>query len=70
VPLADRARSLGALVLGRTQERYDESDEELASVLGRFIARLVVRAAAVDRENTAQPDPDREWEDEAQLTGS
>jgi len=70
VPLADRARSLGALVLGRTQERYDESDEELASVLGRFIARLVVRAAAVDRESTAQPDADREWEAEPQLTGS
>ena len=74
VPLADRARGLGALVLGRAQDRYDESDEELASVLGRFIARLVARAAALDsdasRADSADPDADREWEDEPQLTGS
>jgi len=47
-----------------------ESDEELAGVLGRFIARLVAQRAAVGRENTAEPDADREWEDEPQLTGS
>jgi hypothetical protein len=75
VPLADRARSLGALVLGRAQDRYDESDEELAGVLGRFVARLVAHRAAVGPESAqrgdlAEPDADREWEDEPQLTGS
>jgi hypothetical protein len=70
VPLADRARRLGVLVLGRAKERFDESDEELAGVLGRFIARLVAQGAAVDREITPEPDADREWEDEPQLTGS
>ena len=75
VPLAERARSLGALVLGRALHRYDESDEELAGVLGRFVARLVAYAAAVDRESTrrrdsAESEADREWDDEPQLTGS
>ena len=76
VPLGDRARSLGVLVLGRARERYGEADEELARVLGRFIARLVSRVT-VDRDNAqrtdsgaAEPDADREWEDEPQLTGS
>jgi GTP-sensing pleiotropic transcriptional regulator CodY len=73
VPLADRARGLGVLVLGRAQERYTESDEELASVLGRFISRLVVKAK-LDSEITdrtepsaAPPEADREWADEPQL---
>ena len=77
VPLADDARRLGVLVLGRAQERYEAADEELAGVLGRFISRLVLRAATADRPNTertgsraGEPDADREWEDEPQLTGS
>jgi GAF domain-containing protein len=77
VPLADSARSLGVLVLGRTGERYEDADEEIAGVLGRFIARLVSRATAVDREDgrrgrvlAHEPEPDREWADEPQLTGS
>jgi hypothetical protein len=58
-------------VLGRSRDRYDESDEDLAGVLGRFIARLIARAAAADRDaERAEPDVDREWEDEPQLTGS
>jgi GTP-sensing pleiotropic transcriptional regulator CodY len=76
VPLADRAQSLGALVLGRVRQRYEETDEELAGVLGRFISRLVVKAR-LDREITersepaaATPDADREWADEPQLTRS
>jgi GTP-sensing pleiotropic transcriptional regulator CodY len=76
VPLADRARSLGALVLGRVRKRYDEADEELAGVLGRFISRLVVNAR-LDREFTerseppeAEPNADREWADEPELTRS
>jgi GTP-sensing pleiotropic transcriptional regulator CodY len=76
VPLADRARSLGALVLGRVRKRYDEADEELAGVLGRFISRLVVNAK-LDREFTersespvAEPNADREWADEPELTRS
>jgi hypothetical protein len=75
VPLADRTRRLGVLVLGRAHERYGEADEELAGVLGRFIARLVSRTT-VDRENGQPtdagraPDEDREWADEPQLTGS
>jgi GAF domain-containing protein len=75
VPLADRARRLGVLVLGRSEERYTEADEELAGVLSRFIARLVSRMA-IDRETDQRtdagraPDPDREWADEPQLTGS
>ena len=77
VPLADSARSLGVLVLGRTGERYEDADEEIAGVLGRFIARVVSRATAVDREDGRRglvvahdPEPDREWADEPQLTGS
>ena len=74
VPLADRARSVGALVLGRAQNRYENSDEELASVLGRFIGRLIARAAAVDhnapRRESAEADALREWQEEPQLAGS
>jgi hypothetical protein len=77
VPLADGARSLGVLVLGSARERYETADEELASVLGSFIARLVSRAAKVDREHdhrtetgAAEPYTDRDWEDEPQMTGS
>jgi GTP-sensing pleiotropic transcriptional regulator CodY len=76
VPLTDRARSLGALVLGRVRQRYEETDEELADVLGRFISRLVVKATP-GREITersepasAEPDADRDWADEPQLTRS
>jgi GTP-sensing pleiotropic transcriptional regulator CodY len=76
LPLGDRARSLGVLVLGRARERYTEADEELAGVLGRFISRLVVRATA-DRASgrrasadVSEPDADHEWENEPQLTGS
>ena len=74
VPLADRARSVGALVLGRAQNRYENSDEELAGVLGRFIGRLIARAAAVDhnapRRESAEADALREWQEEPQLAGS
>ena len=76
VPLTDRARSIGALVLGRVRKRYEESDEELAGVLGRFISRLVVKAM-LEREVTEPsepaapaPDADRDWADEPQLTRS
>jgi len=75
VPLTDGARSLGVLVLGRAQERYEDADEELAGVLGRFIARLISRAATRDREDerrsqvvVAEPEPDQEWAEEPQLT--
>jgi GTP-sensing pleiotropic transcriptional regulator CodY len=73
VPLADRSRSLGALVLGRARQRYDDADEELAGVLGRFVSRLVVKTR-LDRE-VGEPDPpvrsaDREWADEPELTRS
>jgi hypothetical protein len=72
VPLVDRTRSLGALVLGRSQQRYEAADEELAGVLGRFVSRLVVKAT-LDREiaDPAPPaEPDREWEGEPELTRS
>lgn len=72
VPLVDRVRSLGALVLGRGQERYEAADEELAGVLGRFVSRLVVKAT-LDREivETAPlAEPDREWSSEPELTRS
>jgi hypothetical protein len=73
VPLADRGRSLGALVLGRVRQRYEEADEELAGVLGRFVSRLVVKAR-LDRE-IGEPDrpaqaSDREWAEERELTRS
>jgi hypothetical protein len=77
VPLADRARTVGVLVLGRFEERYEEADEELANVLSRFIARLVSRATTADRPNelrtgsrVTEPDADREWANEPQLAGS
>jgi GTP-sensing pleiotropic transcriptional regulator CodY len=71
VPLGDRGRSLGVLVLGRARDRYTEADEELASLLGRFISRLVAKAA-VERGRAGAPDADadQEWENEPQLTGS
>jgi hypothetical protein len=76
VPLSDRARSLGALVLGRARQRYDDADEELAGVLGRFVSRLVVKAR-LDTEipERAKPvaadrDSDREWAQEPELSRS
>jgi GTP-sensing pleiotropic transcriptional regulator CodY len=73
VPLADRERTVGALVFGRARQRYEEADEELAGVLGRFVSRLVVKAR-LDRE-IGEPDPpaqasDREWADDRELTRS
>jgi hypothetical protein len=75
VPLTDGARSLGVLVLGRTEERYEDADEELAGVLARFIARLVSRAPTRDRGDerrsqvvVPEPEADREWAEEPQLT--
>lgn len=77
VPLADRARSLGVLVLGRARERYDNADEELADLLSRFIARLVARAATGEREGEpetnageTETEADRDWADEPQLARS
>jgi hypothetical protein len=73
VPLTDRAaRSTGVLVLGRGQERYTNADEELAGVLGRFISRLIWRAAgrgSAERAKAvvAERGADREWENEPQL---
>ena len=76
VPLGEGARNLGALVFGRAQAGYEDADEELAGVLGRFVAQLVSRATR-DRENEARTDTgvgetgaDREWDNEPQLTGS
>ena len=76
VPLVDRGRTLGALVLGRSRRRYDDADEELAGVLGRFVGRLVVKAL-LDREITeplevpvAQPAAETEWVEERELTRS
>jgi hypothetical protein len=73
VPLADRARSLGALVLGRARQRYEASDEELAGVLGRFVSRLVVKARldrAVGEADRPMQGSDREWAEEPELTRS
>jgi GTP-sensing pleiotropic transcriptional regulator CodY len=73
VPLTDRARTLGALVLGRAEQRYEGADEELAAVLGSFISRLVVKAM-LDHEITEriEPEPEttREWAEEPELTRS
>ena len=77
VPLADGARSLGVLVLGRAMERYEDADEEIAGVLGRFIARVVSHAATADREDERRSDAaapvqnaDPEWAEEPELTRS
>jgi GAF domain-containing protein len=78
VPLVDGARTLGVLVLGRAAVRYQDADEEVAGMLGRFIARVVSHAAAVGvREDeratdvaSREPDADREWAEEPQLTRS
>ena len=73
VPLSDRTQSLGALVLGRAHQRYEEADEELAGVLGRFVSQLVVKAR-LDREiGEAEPiaaATDGEWADERELSRS
>ena len=73
VPLTDRARTLGALVLGRAEQRYGGADEELAAVLGRFISRLVVKAM-LDHEITERIEPEREttreWSEEPELSRS
>ena len=42
-------------------------------VLGRYIGRLLSRAATIDRESAKRTDSgeaEREWVDEPQLTGS
>lgn len=74
VPLADRARSIGVLVLGRAREHYGEADEELASVLGRFISRLVAHAPGPESAKrpalVTEPEAEREWENEPQLLRS
>jgi hypothetical protein len=79
VPLAEGTRSLGVLLLGRTKERYEDADEELAGVLGRFMTRLLSKTATVEPTYARRPRPradlreslaDREWEDQPQLTGS
>jgi GTP-sensing pleiotropic transcriptional regulator CodY len=78
VPLVDGARTLGVLVLGRAAERYEDADEEMAGMLGRFIARVVSRAAAASYREaegrteapTREADPHREWAEEPQLTPS
>ena len=74
VPLTDRGTSLGALVLGRAERRYDETDDELAGVLGRFLSRLVVKAT-LDRVIAEESEPagveseaDPDWAEEPQLT--
>ena len=77
VPLFDRARGIGALVLGRSRQRYEDADEELAGLIGRFVSRLVVKAK-LESEITERAEPlaaplhvaDREWADEPQLTRS
>jgi transcriptional regulator with GAF, ATPase, and Fis domain len=75
VPLTDGPRSLGVLLLGREKERYEDADEELAGVLGRFVSRIVSKRGqawteAVRRAPSApQAVTDREWEEEAQLAG-
>jgi GAF domain-containing protein len=74
VPLADRERSLGVLVLGRALTRYTDADEELAGVLGRFISRLVVRSLERDEihriADADDAERDREWEREPELSRS
>lgn len=75
VPLVEGERSLGVLLLGRVAERYEQADEELALVIGTFIARLVARAATAERDSSEPThphvrEPDREWEAEPQLTGT
>jgi GAF domain-containing protein len=74
IPLADRERNLGVLVLGHAAERYTDSDEDLAGVLGRFISRLIVRSAGRERTQVSAEvndrEADREWEHEPQLSRS
>jgi GTP-sensing pleiotropic transcriptional regulator CodY len=74
IPLADRDRNLGVLVLGRGAGRYTDADEELAGVLGRFISRLIVRSQAREMPEVDavvnEREPDREWEQEPQLSRS
>lgn len=73
VPLFDRSRGIGALVLGRARQRYEDADEELAGLLGRFVSRLVVKAKLESEipERADQPaEAVREWSEEPQLTGS
>jgi hypothetical protein len=76
VPLTDRQRGLGVLMLGRAGERYEDADEEFAGVLGRFVSRLVVKAR-LESEVTERTEPapaapaaDREWADEAAFSSS
>ena len=77
VPLADGARTVGVLVLGRAQEGYEDADEEVAGVLGRFIARVVSRAVTMARNDERRSQAttpvriaDQEWAEEPQLTRS
>lgn len=75
VPLVDGPRALGVMVLGRADERYEDADEEVAAMLGRFVARVVSHGVTVNREDGPgsdaghEPSADREWVEEPQLTG-
>lgn len=73
VPLIDRARPLGVLVLGRGRGPYGAEDVEFAGVIGSFIARLVSVVTRPDtrerpqRSRTPVPHPITEWQDEREL---
>ena len=74
-PLGDRARMVGVLVLGRLRERYSEADEELADLVSRFVGRLVDRVSTRDRDgderrNQTEPESDRDWVGEPELSRS
>ena len=74
-PLGDLARMVGVLVLGRLRERYSEADEELADLLSRFVGRLVDRVSTRERDgderrNQTEPESDRDWVGEPELSRS
>jgi len=71
-PLLDRSRPLGLLVLGRSSQPYSAEDEELAGVIGHFMARLVlvVTRQADQSAEGASSRAFAEWHEERELLRS
>ena len=71
-PLLDRSRPLGLLVLGRSSQPYSAEDEELAGVIGHFMARLVLVVTRQAEQNAegASSRVFAEWHEERELLRS
>jgi hypothetical protein len=57
-PLVRDDHAFGALVVGRTRERYSAADEDLAEIVASFVAKLGLPAPAEAEAEWAEPEPE------------